>query len=381
MLANVKLFGFGFWNLVPTAMLAEDEFSRGEAQYQAPELKGLDPTPTTRCDLYSTGVMFYELLVGQGNVGSMPLPRQYRPELPLHIDNIVELAVAVASEDRYQTAIDFSKDIQRTFEEGLVSDDFRQKKKPSPMPWVFVMGCVLLVGLATIVLNLKQDPEVLAATADAQLRLSMAENHAKPTQAEVDEILKAHPGNMVYIPAGEYISGRMNNDPDARTKEPLTEVVDLEAYLIDAFEYPNLKNSPVEAFVRYDEAEASCISQGKRLCTSWEWEKACKGPENAIYSYGDTYDPEYCGQGLDDVAAAGQKEQCRSGWGVFDVSGNYQEWTNTPYQGKQERRIVKDGMPGTEQAARKGTRCTFSTDHSTGHRDTRLSFRCCKNAF
>ena len=31
--ADVKLTGLGFWDLVPSATLAEDEFSRGEAQY------------------------------------------------------------------------------------------------------------------------------------------------------------------------------------------------------------------------------------------------------------------------------------------------------------------------------------------------------------
>jgi len=39
---------------------------------------------------------------------------------------------------------------------------------------------------------------------------------------------------------------------------------------------------------------AACAAAGKRLCTTREWAGACGGPEERVFVYGDTYDPEIC---------------------------------------------------------------------------------------
>ena len=127
----------------------------------------------------------------------------------------------------------------------------------------------------------------------------------------------------------------------------------------------------------YLEAEAACEERGKRMCSSAEWEKACKGPMNYVYSYGDTFDPSFCGEGLDTPAyPAGSKQECRSGWGVFDMSGNFREWTATATGKSGNRRVVRGGQRGN---AAKGTRCAAAVDLAVGYRDKTLSFRCCKD--
>lgn len=50
--------------------------------------------------------------------------------------------------------------------------------------------------------------------------------------------------------------------------------------------------------VNLDIAREACENAGKRLCSHWEWETACKGPEVNVYSYGNTYDPVIC-NGID----------------------------------------------------------------------------------
>ena len=102
--AKTKIVGAGMWGLIPTQVLAEDEFTRGESQYLAPELKGFDPVPTPRCDVYSAGVILYELLVGAPPVGTFQLPKSHRPDLQDHINDVVELAIAYAPEDRLSFA-------------------------------------------------------------------------------------------------------------------------------------------------------------------------------------------------------------------------------------------------------------------------------------
>lgn len=374
--AQSKVVGVAFWDLVPSAVIAEDEFTRGEAQYLAPELKSFDPTPSARSDVYSAGVIFYEMLVGSAPVGTFQLPRTRRPDLPEHLNNVVELALAQAPDDRYPTATDFINDIQRTFQDALLVEDTEKRPLITPVGWVLA---VLLVVLVCIILfNSRTDPRLAAEAADSQVRKTVIETHTKPTPGEVMGILEKHPKNMVYVPPGPFVSGRLHIETAemARQSEPLANVVQMDAYLIDMFEFPNLQNGEPQYSVSYDDAEKACASVGKRLCTENEWEKACKGPRNHIYAYGDVFDPEFCGDGLEDVGRAGVRPGCKSGWGVFDMSGNFREWTRTPPSGKDSRRVVKGGLKGYPN---KGTRCAMATDESTAFSDSSLSFRCCRD--
>ncbi len=78
-------------------------------------------------------------------------------------------------------------------------------------------------------------------------------------------------------------------------------------------------------------AAKACDAAGKRLCTPFEWELACRGPVGTLYGYGGTYDPKVC-NGLDTFGAAGVKllptgvlAGCTNGWGAFDLNGNLWE--------------------------------------------------------
>jgi formylglycine-generating enzyme required for sulfatase activity len=145
--------------------------------------------------------------------------------------------------------------------------------------------------------------------------------------------------------------------------------------MIDAFEYPNKPNTAPKYRATYDQAVDLCAADGKRLCSAQEWEKACKGPKNHVYSYGDTYDQDFCGEGMEFLYPSGAKGFCRTGWGAYDMSGNFSEWTASPASGS-SRRIVKGGMRDNPE---KGTRCAFQTDQAEGYSDGYLSFRCCRN--
>jgi serine/threonine protein kinase len=374
--ANCKVFGAFFWDLVPSATLAEDEFTRGEAQYLAPELKSFEPVPTERSDIYSAGVILYEMLVGSAPVGTFQLPRTRRPELPQHVNTVVELALAQAPEDRYQTCLDFATDLQRTFEDA---DFERGESKPliTPLGWGLLVAIVVLLGI--ILYNLQSDPKKVALAKDSQLRQRMLDEHDRPSAVELKAIEAQHPPNMVYVPAGPFILGRLHTERSENTSrgEPIAEVAEVGAYLIDIFEYPNAPGAAVKVDVGYAEASALCAKQGKRLCTADEWEKACKGPRNFVYSYGDVYDPEFCGEGVETMYAAGVRPECKTGWRAMDMSGNAREWTSTAPHGKEARKIVKGGLRSNPT---KGTRCALSTDESIGYESKSLSFRCCRDA-
>ncbi|GMV41718.1 MAG: hypothetical protein AMXMBFR64_34340 [Myxococcales bacterium] len=77
-------------------------------------------------------------------------------------------------------------------------------------------------------------------------------------------------------------------------------------------------------------ASAACASAGKRLCTFDELGMACSGLDGLTFPYGDVYVPGACNGasgGAGQVAVTGSFPGCESPAGVFDLSGNVQEWT------------------------------------------------------
>lgn len=98
----------------------------GSPAYLAPE-QFLDAPITPQTDIYSLGILIYELLVGKHPFDGMsaahimmrqlktPLPqaRQHRPELPAEVDAIIQKATAKAPEDRYETANALSQALRR----------------------------------------------------------------------------------------------------------------------------------------------------------------------------------------------------------------------------------------------------------------------------
>lgn len=372
--AQTKVVGAGFWDLVKDADLTEDEFTRGEAQYIAPELKSFEPVSSPRSDVYSAGVIFYEMLTGTAPVGSYQLPKVKRPDLPDHVNTVVELALAQAPDDRYPSGSDFISDLQRTFQEGAFGEEPARRPIVTPIGWALALVFVVFVGIIVFALRPNQalDDEV----ADATIRKAVFDDlqATQPPPEEFKRVYERHPPNMIFIPAGPFVAGRLRNDPYAVSSETVAERRETKGYLIDVFEYPNLKGTAPKFEVTFTEAETFCKDAGKRLCTADEWERACRGPRSFVYSYGDTFDNEFCGKGLEAPYASGVRDQCKSEWGVFDLSGNFREWTGT--SAKPGRMMVKGGMKGSPE---KGTRCSTAEDESVNYTDKSLSFRCCRD--
>jgi eukaryotic-like serine/threonine-protein kinase len=106
----------------------------GTAQYLSPEQARGAPVDQTS-DLYSVGVVLYEMLTGQVPfTGDTPLeiamkhlsevprpPSELRPEVPHDLDSVVLRALAKDPADRYQSAEEMDADLQRVLE-GLPVD-------------------------------------------------------------------------------------------------------------------------------------------------------------------------------------------------------------------------------------------------------------------
>jgi serine/threonine-protein kinase len=103
----------------------------GTAQYLSPEQARGAPV-TASSDLYSVGIVLYEMLTGKvpfngdsaieiamKHLNELPkAPSKTRPEISEDLDHVVLRALAKAPEDRYQTAEEFAEDLHRV-EAGL----------------------------------------------------------------------------------------------------------------------------------------------------------------------------------------------------------------------------------------------------------------------
>ncbi len=377
---EVKVTDAGLAAVVNPTIFAESFISRDEAPYLAPEMSGFDQGGTPPSDVYSVGVMLYELLVGQTPRGTYLSPTQLRGDLPEHIDDIVEIALGPNADDRYPSARDMLNDIQRSF-----SGELFQESGATSFRNIIIGLAVAVAAMAAIgvYFQVREQPDPLAAarSADELVRAQVASQLRVPSEAELKAMVADHP-DMLYIPAGPFIMGRLNVEPLnlASQSEPLTAVVKTNSFYIDRFEFPNRtkdkSGNPVKpvAKVTLKEAQETCESFGKRLCTEQEWERACKGPANWVYSYGDQYDPEMCGGGVDQVYEIGSHQNCVSGYGVFMMSGGLREWTATEAGSKGNRRVVKGGLRGNPA---RGSRCAFAVDEAANYADTTLGFRCC----
>jgi formylglycine-generating enzyme len=166
-------------------------------------------------------------------------------------------------------------------------------------------------------------------------------------------------------------------------------------FCIDRYEYPNRKGERPVVMKTWTEAQDTCRAAGKRLCGDSEWTLACEGKRHLPYPYGRKRDAHACNidrtlPPVDEKALAdpkraaaelarlwqgetsGARAACVSPYGVFDMTGNVDEWVVNE-SGKPFRSGSKGGYWGPVRA-----RCRPMT---TAHGETfpfyQTGFRCC----
>src|SRR5262249_11742009 len=84
----------------------------GTAYYMAPEQQTDAAGVDARADLYSVGVIFYELLTGRLPVGRFKTPSEERPALPRGLDAVVLRALEADPAARPASAAAFLPDLR-----------------------------------------------------------------------------------------------------------------------------------------------------------------------------------------------------------------------------------------------------------------------------
>jgi formylglycine-generating enzyme required for sulfatase activity len=171
-------------------------------------------------------------------------------------------------------------------------------------------------------------------------------------------------------------------------------------FCIDRYEFPNKQGEKPVVMKTWYEARDACQAQGKRLCGDSEWTLACEGKERYPYPYGLERNADACN--IDkphprpneralasanaktrdaEVArlwqgeASGARSACTSSYGVFDMTGNVDEWVVN-----EGGHPFKSGLKGGYWGPVRDRCRPMTTAHGEEFSFYQVGFRCCASA-
>ena len=232
--------------------------------------------------------------------------------------------------------------------------------------WIPVAVLLALLGIGLAALATSTHTPRLTATRTAT---PTATNTSNPTPIAPTKTSIPAPGAtqvsakdgmvLVYVPAGDFLMGSTDSDPQAQSDEKPQHRVSLDAYWIDRTEVTNAMyalcvsagacqppgntssytrinyygNSqyadyPV-IYVDWKNAQAYCGWVGRRLPTEAEWEKAARGTDGRIYPWGNgSPSSSLLNYNFDfgNTTVVGNYPSGASPYGALDMAGNVWEW-------------------------------------------------------
>ena len=135
----VRLVDFGLSKLVDdgrhgaTTHLTRTDVIMGTYEYMAPEQRRGDRSIDGRADVFSLGVILYEMLTGTLPLGRFALPSETDVGAPRAFDVVVTKALAMRASDRYPSAMAFQSDLVAA---GVAGAKTGPAPRPTPLPAV-----------------------------------------------------------------------------------------------------------------------------------------------------------------------------------------------------------------------------------------------------
>lgn len=297
----------------------------GTPRYMAPE-QVLGSDITQQVDIYSFGVLLFELLTGEKPIVGETIERIFYAILnepmnleplrqrgcPEPVTQLVARCTAKNPAERPQGFGPVVTELERCLADMEAP---RQVKPPDSKPTVSrwpipaVLICVALGAAAVYFIK-------------------------RPTPPEFERTISTPTGVMMLVPSGGFLVGEK--------KESLS----LPAFYIDKTEVTNThyaafakatkrslpsgfpQDKPDHPAVNVTILEAHDFAKwaGKRLPSAAEWEKAARGIDGRLYPWGAEADPSRANIGSDSLQAATAFERGASPFGALQMVGNAWEF-------------------------------------------------------
>jgi formylglycine-generating enzyme required for sulfatase activity len=405
--------------------------SFGSPAYIAPEQVMGDQEAMGRAtDVYSLGVILFELLCGETPFRGDPVQAVYQklhvmspspytlhPGIPAELEGICLKAMAREVMDRFASMAEIAAALQGVLQGATqgstpesspevtaaevvpVLPGLRPKSQRSRSYWV-VSGVVLAALVLGAVLMrpwIKEGPRV----DPTEVQAAWARNLGR----SVEEALDLGGGvtmEMVLIPPGKYLMGSPAGEPDRGKNEQQHEVEITKAFYLGKYEVtqeqyealmeqnPSIfhgKRLPVER-VSWEDATAFCKAltsrTGKevRLPTEAEWEYACRAGAVTPFHFGRELNGKQANcaglypYGTEEMGPY-KLQTCEVGsyapnaWGLYDMHGNVWEWCADWYAEQYRAEDKKDPngpLTGEGRVLRGGSWINHAVFCRAGHR-------------
>lgn len=141
---TVKLIDFGISVGEDTTRVTQTNKLVGSVQYVAPELVAKSHQPSPQSDIYSLGIMLYEMLSGHlpftggdhNTIALQHINKELPPlegvnvTIPQSVENIILKCTAKKVENRYASALDLYEDLNTCLNQNRASEDKISVDKP-----------------------------------------------------------------------------------------------------------------------------------------------------------------------------------------------------------------------------------------------------------
>jgi len=226
---RVKIADFGLAKILgraadPTRLTGAHQVM-GTAHYMAPEQLERPLEVDHRADIYSLGVVFYELLTGELPIGRFQPPSR-KIEVDVRIDDVVLKTLAKEPQLRYQHASEVKTDIDG-ISAGAAPRVAVRPAGRSWLPWVITAVTVFVICAFTLIfLRLDRQPDTERPTAD--VAVGEPSDKARARRAGPLTIAASRGDRQMVVSLLE--AGADVNEVDAHGTTPLSGAVDRGAF-------------------------------------------------------------------------------------------------------------------------------------------------------
>lgn len=130
--ATVRLLDFGIAKALDLQGLSQKELPIGKSYYMSPEQRDNPATVDARTDIFSLGVVLFEMLTGELPSGYNRLT-QVRPDVPEMLEKVIGWALATRDQ-RYPTARHFRKAVDGCYKIYKKNKDIAKPQTPQEKP-------------------------------------------------------------------------------------------------------------------------------------------------------------------------------------------------------------------------------------------------------